>query len=635
MSSTTDNVDADGADDHVDDEIAGCLNLDAPRSFFLFAGAGSGKTRSLVTALHHVQKNLGERLRVKGQRVGVITFTNAACDEIKRRIMFDSLVDVRTIHSFSWSLIEGLNRDIRSWLYSELRGDIEQLNADEVKGRKGTKASASRLSKIESKTRRLKELPNIKSFTYSPTGDNRGRDALNHSEVLQLTAHFLQTKKAMQSILACRYPILLIDESQDTNKNLIDALFAVQAALKEKFVLGLLGDMMQRIYSDGKEGLGQDLPQDWATPGKKLNHRCPKRIVALINKVRSTTDKQHQESRAGAPAGLVRLFILPNDQMKKPKIESSIAAHMSNVTGDEQWNEPKAIKTLILEHRMAAARMGFLEAFSALYDVDSWRTSFLEGALPAFRFFSEQVLPLVKAKRNDDRFAVARIVKSFSPILAPAALQHSEDKQRHLHQANAAIGALMALWEGDVDPTLLDILQCVAGHNLFEIPDSLRADASGAIEKAAANATKDDGEKDAQAEMAGAIEKFLSAPFSQIEPMIEYLSGRAHFDTHQGVKGLEFDRVMVIMDDSEAGGFMFKYEDLFGGKPAGNRTVEGTRRLFYVTSSRAKESLALVAYSAAPERVRKFVLDEGWFSADEVVVGESGLSTLHSVGAAK
>ena len=628
MSSSTASASGDKVDDHVDDEIADCLNLDAPRSFFLFAGAGSGKTRSLVTALHHVQKNLGERLRVKGQRVGVITFTNAACDEIKRRLLFDPLIDVQTIHSFSWSLIEGLNQDIRNWLRVELASDIEQLKADEDKGRKGTKASTTRLAKIESKTRRLQSLSHIKSFSYSPTGDNRGRDALNHSEVLQLTAHFLKAKPAMQSILACRYPILLIDESQDTNKNLIDALFVVQATLKEKFLLGLLGDMMQRIYSDGKEGLGQGLPLDWATPGKKLNHRCPRRIITLLNKVRSTTDKQHQEPRAAAPDGVVRLFILPSNQAKKPMAERSIAAYMSKVTGDEKWNEPNAIKTLILEHRMAAARMGFLDAFSALYDVDSWRTSFLEGTLPAYRFFSEQALPLVKAKRSDDRFAVARIAKSFSPLLAPAALREAEDKQKHLQQVNAAIGTLMALWKDDADPTLLEVLRCIAEHNLFEIPDSLQANASGALERAAASASEEDEQEDRQTERALAIEKFLGAPFSQIEPMTEYLSGKAHLDTHQGVKGLEFERVMVIMDDEEAKGFSFKYEDLFGGKTAGGKTVESTKRLFYVTSSRAKESLALVAYSSAPDQVRNFVLHEGWFSANEIVIGAPELNVL-------
>lgn len=612
-------VATDTDDAHVDEEIAACLNLDNPKSFFLFAGAGSGKTRSLVTALQHVQKNLSERLRVKGQRVGVITFTNAASDEIKRRLLFDPLIDVRTIHSFAWSLIEGLNHDIREWLRVALAEEIAKLHADEAKGRKGTKASADRLRKIESKTNRLQNLPNIKSFMYSPTGDNRRRDALNHSEVLQLTAHFLQTKPAMQSILTGRYPILLIDESQDTNKHLIDALFEVQAKLRGKFILGLLGDMMQRIYNDGKDGLGQVLPSDWATPEKQLNYRCPKRVIALINKVRSSTDQQHQQPITAAVDGFVRLFILPSDLANKSGAEQKIAAYMSRSTGDVKWNEPKAIKTLTLEHRMAASRLGFLDAFNPLYDVEGWRTSFLEGTLPASRFFSDQVLSLVNAKQNNDRFAVARIAKAYSPRLTQEALRAAKDTREHLKHVNTSIDVLMGLWKDGANPTLVQVLRCIAVHNLLEIPESLK---SSAFESSADAAASDEFEReDRQTERALAIKAFLNAPFSQIGPMMEYLSGDAHFDTHQGVKGLEFDRVMVIMDDAEARGFLFKYEDLFGGKAAGEKTVESTKRLFYVTASRAKESLALVAYSSAPDRVQKFVLQEKWFSPDEIVIG--------------
>lgn len=556
---------------------------------------------------------------MKGQRVGVITFTNAASDEIKRRLLFDPLIDVRTIHTFAWSLIEGLNHDIREWLRVDLEQEIAKLSMEEAKGRKGTKASTDRLRKIESKTKRLKNLPHVKSFTYSPTGDNRARDALNHSEVLQLTAHFLQTKPAMQSILTGRYPILLIDESQDTNKHLIDALFTVQAKLKKKFILGLLGDMMQRIYNDGKEGLGQGLPPDWATPVKQLNYRCPKRVIALINKVRSSTDQQHQQPVAAAVDGVVRLFILPSDIANKPAAEQKIAAYMSRTTGDEKWNEPKAIKTLTLEHRMAASRLGFLDAFSPLYDLDSWRTSFLEGTLPASRFFSDQVLALVNAKQNNDRFAIARIAKTYSPRLTQEALRAANDTQEHLKQVNASIDVLMELWKDGANPTLLQVLRCVAEHNLLDIPESLHG---SSLEKSAeAVASDGDEREDRQTERELAIQSFLNAPFSQIGPMMEYLSGDAHFDTHQGVKGLEFDRVMVIMDDAEARGFLFKYEDLFGGKAAGEKIVESTKRLFYVTASRAKESLALVAYSSAPDRVQSFVLREEWFNADEVVVG--------------
>lgn len=606
-------------DANVDQEIAACLSVDAPKSFFLFAGAGSGKTRSLVTALQHVQKTMSERLRMKGQRVAVITFTNAASDEIKSRLLFDPLIDVRTIHSFAWSLIEGLNRDIREWLKVDLAQDIADLKAEEARGRKGTKASVTRLSKIESKTRRLQNLPNIKTFTYSPVGDNRGRDALNHAEVLQLTAHFLRTKSAMQSILAGRHPVLLIDESQDTNKHLVDALFVAQASLKGKLVLGLLGDMMQRIYSDGKEGLGTDLPADWARPNKVMNHRCPKRVVNLINKVRSTTNKQHQQTPDTAIEGIVRFFILPGDTANKPQMESAIRAHMAELTGDPKWSEPREVKTLTLEHRMAASRLGFLEAFSALYDYDSWRTSFLEGTLPVFRFFAEQVLPLVKSRSAKDRFAVARILKAHSPLLSASALKQSKDTRASLAEAETFLTQLESLWDKGADPTLLQVLLFVTKANLLEVPDALVVHGSGAIEAAAAASSAADEQADRQSERDLAIQAFLNAPFSQIEPMAEYLAGKAHFDTHQGVKGLEFDRVMVIMDDTEARGFLFKYDDLFGGKADGDKTVEATKRLFYVTASRAKEGLALVAYSSSPDRIKNYVLSNGWFDEKEIV----------------
>ena len=611
----------DSIDAHVDAEIASCLNPGNPRSFFLFAGAGSGKTRSLVTALEYIQKNFAERLKIKGQRVAVITFTNAASDEIKRRVLYDPLIDVRTIHSFSWSLIEGLDRDIRDWLRRDLADDIARLQEEEDRGRKGTKASIERLRRIESKTKRLLNLPGIKRFVYSPTGDNRTRDALNHSEVLQITAHFLASKPAMQSILGGRYPILLIDESQDTNKELVDALFAVEAALKGKFTLGLIGDMMQRIYSDGKEGLGQNLPCGWATPSKKLNYRCPRRIVSLLNKVRSTTDQQHQEPRLDASEGVVRLFIVPNDCANRLEVESAVSREMARITMDAQWGEPTAIKTLTLEHRMAAARMGFLEMFSPLYDVDSWRTSFLEGTLSVSRFFSDQVLPIVTAKRSGDRLALARLAKVYSPLLSEQALRSAEDKLKQLQRVNAAIEQLMTLWKNGADPALLQILRCVSQTNLLEIPDALQGHAKEEAANDQPDALKADEQEDRQTERDQAINKFLGAPFSQVEPFTRYLSGHAHFDTHQGVKGLEFDRVMVIMDDSEAKGFMFKYEDLFGGKPAGSKTVDSTKRLFYVTSSRAKQSLALVAYSSDPERVRSFVVAESWFANEEILLG--------------
>lgn len=604
-----------------DAEIRKCLDLDTPKSFFLFAGAGSGKTRSLVSALQYVRDTFGDELRLKGQRVAVITYTNAASEEIQRRLDFDPTIDVSTIHSFAWSLIEGLNRDIREWLRAKITTDITKLEAEEAKGRKGTEASRTRLKKIASRTKRLQNLDNVKRFVYSPTGENLGRDSLNHTEVIHLTAYFLTTKPTMQNILIGRNPILLIDESQDTNKFLIEALFAVQAQHKETFVLGLIGDMMQRIYSDGKDGLDKNLPADWATPGKQMNHRCPKRIVKLINTVRSAVDKQIQRPRTNSLEGSVRLFVLPNHTVDKPAAERKIAMYMAEVADDEQWRNLALCKCLTLEHHMAASRLGFLELFAPLYSVKSWRTNLIDGSLPCVRFFTDEMLPLIQAKFAEDRFSIARILKKRSSLVSPDALQYAADQRSQLKLASAAMERLMALFAQGSDPSLGDVLRFVADSALLPIPESLQLCIASDNTLPSVTPYVDESDADHQSERTMAIGEFLLAPFSQVEKFASYVSGKAPFDTHQGVKGLEFERVMVIMDDEEARGFMFKYENLFGAKSVTDPSVEAVRRLFYVTCSRAQQSLALVAYAASPEQVRRFVMDQGWFNADEIVIG--------------
>jgi DNA helicase-2/ATP-dependent DNA helicase PcrA len=66
-----------------------------------------------------------------------------------------------------------------------------------------------------------------------------------------MTADFLGLKPGLRRLLVTRFPILLIDESQDTSQKLMEALLNVEAGYREVFCLSLFGDTMQRIYADG------------------------------------------------------------------------------------------------------------------------------------------------------------------------------------------------------------------------------------------------------------------------------------------------------------------------------------------------------------------------------------------------
>lgn len=58
----------------------------------------------------------------------------------------------------------------------------------------------------------------------------------------------------------------------------------------------------------------------------------------------------------------------------------------------------------------------------------------------------------------------------------------------------------------------------------------------------------------------------LAFSFAQLIIYWDYVNDDSQFSIHQDIKGLEFDRVSVIMDDESAGGFLFSYEKLFGAK---------------------------------------------------------------------
>ena len=610
-------------DAEADEVIARCVRASPTQSFFLFAGAGSGKTRSLVEALRVIKTKVAEQFRLHGRQVGVITFTNKACDEIKRRLEYDSLFAVSTIHSFAWSLIAGLNSDIREWLRENLKAEIEDLEEKERKGRAGTKASQDRQDAIASKKELLLSLDQIKTFIYNPDGDNPERNALNHAEVIKIASAFLFEKPLMQKMLVNRFPILLVDESQDTDKPLMEALFYTEAEQIGVFSLGIIGDMMQRIYMAGKLDLGSDLPKRWATPKKLMNHRSGSRIVKLINRIREPVDGQSQRPRADRGEGFVRLFIMPIDIPDKPDQENTVCQRMAKLTGDDGWKEPeKAVKTLILEHHMAAKRLGFLPMWQALHGVSHLQTGLRDGSLPPLRFFSHTILPLIRSYQQGDRFRVASVVRTQSPFLDRLGMKAcGEDQSAQIAAAKRGVEALAELWDHENSPTFLDILSRIRDTGLFVLPDAIRAFSPSAEE----DPDEEETAKEYKTDEIGVWRSFLETPFDQIDPYSQYIRGEAAYDTHQGIKGLEFPRVCVIMDDSEARGFMFSYEKLFGAKGESSRSdpnqessTDRTRRLFYVTCSRAEDSLALIAYSTDPQKVRAHAISRQWFKESEI-----------------
>lgn len=179
-------------DKQVDDDIFNCLNPKSPKSFFLFAGAGSGKTRTLVNVLTTFKKAYGQDYRLRNRKIAIMTYTNAAANEINHRLSYDSIFNVSTIHSFCWELIKNYTSDIKKWVETDIQESIKDLEVKLEKARDpNNKTAISNRKKLESKNKRLIALPLINKFIYNPNGDNYTKASLNHSEVISITCFFL------------------------------------------------------------------------------------------------------------------------------------------------------------------------------------------------------------------------------------------------------------------------------------------------------------------------------------------------------------------------------------------------------------------------------------------------------------
>lgn len=604
----------DHVDDHVDKEIEDCFSINNPKCFFVFAGAGSGKTRSLINALNFLDREQGENILMNGKQIAVITYTNAACDEISRRLQYKTIFSVSTIHSFLWDLIKYYQADIKSWLVESVQKEIEELQRKKTR-KTGSKAGEKREEKIKKKMDRLAKIRTVQKFSYNPNGDNVGYDSLSHSEVIKMSTEFIATEPTMQDILTSKYQILLIDESQDTKKELIDALLIVCEKYIGKFIVGMFGDTMQKIYNDGKEDLAKCIPDNWIKPVKIMNHRSAKRIVTLANSIRSTVDDKRQQARSDAEEGIVRLFIT-SESRDKEYIEKEVAERMAQDTGDIGWNDDEQYKSLILEHHMAASRFGFSELYMPLNASKKFDTSLRDGSIPELSILSKIVSPLVQACKTGNDFEVAKIVRKNSPLLSKNAFAEGFNNQTELlKKAEEAVRTLMQLWNDEKNPTCLEVLESIRNTGLFEV--------GSRIDELLTGYAQDEDKK------ITALRTALSVPFYEVERYALYVSDNTRFATHQGVKGLEFPRVMVILDDAEANGFLFSYEKLFGAKAQSDTDIKNehdgkdtgitrTARLFYVACTRAKNSLAIVAYTENKELVKGTALSNGWFFEDEI-----------------
>ena len=409
-------------DTEADRQLYACLNATPPKSFLMVAGAGSGKTTSLIKGLTEILSKHGKRLKLRRQRVACITYTEIAAQEIWADVGNNPLVHVATIHSFMWELVRSFQLDIKGWVANRIDERLRSLH--ETAAGFGPRVQQRTRDKNASDVVRYQQIKGkidaLSSFTYG-TGSDYARGVLGHDDIIKMVPQLISERPLMRTLLAQQYPFLFVDESQDTAENVVSALRLADQDHGNRFCLGFFGDPMQRIYPTGIGAI--DANPGWENITKPENFRCPTRVLKVANAIRRDGDGLAQiggrtVDRDGAREsveGNAEIFVFPVSEHRDDYIKQ-VRAWMAKKAGDPAWlsdDTESGVKLLVIVHRMAATRLGFGELYAALNDKapDSFKNGFLDGTAWPVRPFARFVLPLVSAAKLQDEFGVMQVLR--------------------------------------------------------------------------------------------------------------------------------------------------------------------------------------------------------------------------------
>lgn len=531
--------------------------LDAGLSFRLEAGAGAGKTYSLVAALKRLIKERGHTLVQTGRRVACITYTEVARDEIAREIEDHPAILVATIHAFSWAFLAPFQKALRDLVAAD---PDRQAKVEEGGGLAGKTVQ----------------------YDLGFFGVDKDRVTLGHDDIPLFMAKLLSQSK-FRDLLTRQFPVIFIDEYQDTDRHFMAAISEQFFAKNEGPLIGLFGDHWQTIYRSDYELT----PFPIEAIDKGSNFRSVPAIVTVLNALRPELPQAVSDPHA---VGEARFFHANGYKGERtdsahskgdvlPDVAKALRERLLARLEAEGWDLKKT-KVLLLTHNAIAAEQGY----PSLPDIFERKEAFSKKEDPTVQFLAETVEPMSAA------YAARRYGDMFRTLGGPPAITAHADKL-------AWRETMDRLDQLRLNGTVGEVLDHLKTTERPRLPDrvSRREDDLAAL---AGEPVPDDNKALKR------HSKLRDVAYREIAALTRFVEGTTPFATQHSVKGAEFENVLVVL----GGGWNhYNWPRLLELLETKALTVQNTkgfyraRNLFYVSVSRPMKRLAVLATQTLPE----------------------------------
>lgn len=527
--------------DKVDAQIIEALK--SGHSFRVEAGAGSGKTYSLNRVIEWIQANKWSAYNRKKQNVICITYTNAAVDVIAERLAKDSFILPSTVHSFAWNAIKQ---------YQGVLIEAVTTNPDYLPD--------------EGDFNQVTEV----AYTLGHRYKENGVQYLYHDDVLKLFCQLLDNAK-FRRVFADKYPLILIDEYQDSYKPIIDRFINFFIAKSTGPQFGFFGDAWQTIYQSNK-ACGEIKHEKIEVIKKGSNFRSAPRIVQLLNNIRPELP---QKSAIDGFDGEV-LVITCDDYSGARRTErnfknelpaAEFKARLNTIVTKIEQNTPadEDLKVLMITHKVLASQQGYEQLLDILNDALRNKED------PFLIFFADTIESIYHAL---DTSNTQLLFDTLGIKRYPITKKSEKTKWKTLYEQLTEVRTQKAI----------DVLKTIIDSQLIPIPPKvdgwyrLYMDAPETMY--ASKAT---------------IQQFLQLDYAQFIAVRDFLYPDAQFSTEHGVKGEEYDNVVFVISRGWNQYQFETYAPMITGHasiPKGKEaSYERNRNLFYVCCSRPKKRL--------------------------------------------
>lgn len=618
-------------------------HIENKKSFVLEAGAGSGKTYTLIETLNFLIQEKGKELENNNQKIICITYTNVAKNEIIKRLENNPLVLVSTIHEFLWSCIKSFQKQLKFELckLNELRfNEEEQKKADLT----ATKLRDFKHKYIPNLSERIQ---NIDSVYYDDTAfRDFEKGQLHHDDITVLSKMMFENYSLLTTILTQKFPYILIDEYQDTAQEVVEALidFLLERN-KTKIILGFYGDSHQKIYDSGVGNLEEyyliEESKKIELVKKEENYRSSKEVVELLNTFRTNIKQEAQNDIQGSVK-----FVY----CKYRKIKTRINRNGREVEDERRTdynNEINQIKDQnYKELKLKLESIGWdfgnsgLDKILLLVNV---RVAKSAGFLDLYNVYSRKYTLSVKEKLIDRNDALIKIFAGYidkkTSVEREIGIEHLiqfwesknyNEVMRFLKKQGMLLNGEFKHYKKKEIKNILeelihkrelnikDVFEFVIEKKIIKIPDSIIK----LNERINTDIDSIDDEK-----LKGKIlrdkqfyENFMKLPYIQIINFFKHMQNQTVFSTKHGTKGEEFRNVLTVLDDDndyKNQPDRYNFNLFFSNEDEIEERKKRSKNLFYVECSRAKENLVVLALSDmndnAIENVKK------WFGQENVL----------------